>query len=127
MQFWIPVWSKAPFIRLLAALVAGIALQWQLQFPAYLLSILTIIAGLLLITYQLLNVAWRFRLRVANGAVLYTLMAVLGAFSIWAKDIRNDKQWFGHQYPDTSVLVLRLDEPLVEKPNSFKAQASVVG
>lgn len=127
MRFWIPVWTKAPFLRLLAAFIVGIVMQWQLQLPISTLSIGGAAAVVMLVIYHLLNMAMRFRLRTLVGVAVSLLLIVLGAFVVWKKDIRNHTQWFGHQYNESTTLVLRLDEPPVEKPNSFKAFASVIG
>ena len=42
-------------------------------------------------------------------------------------DIRNHKKWFGNQYSEGDILILQLEEPLVEKTNSYKALAFVQG
>ena len=41
------------------------------------------------------------------------------------KDLRNDPNWFGNFYSDSSTMVLRLLEPAVEKPRSFKVEGAV--
>ncbi|HYM94414.1 MAG TPA: ComEC/Rec2 family competence protein, partial [Chitinophagaceae bacterium] len=49
----------------------------------------------------------------------------IGALLAWNKDIRNNKHWLGHFYKENNVLAVTLDEPLVEKNKSFKAEATV--
>ena len=31
-SFWVPIWKKAPFLRLLVPFVSGILLQWYIRF-----------------------------------------------------------------------------------------------
>lgn len=119
------LWNKAPFLRLLVALAAGIALQWQEQWP--LPALLTCFVGcfLLVAGYSLLSVKWRYRLAVVNGLVLLLLLASLGGIAVWFHDIRHDPLWFGHRYQKDDFLFVTLKEPLVEKANSYKALAAV--
>ncbi len=44
-------------------------------------------------------------------------------FITWNKDIRHRRDWYGHSYSDSSYIVLRVDEPVVEKSKSFKVTA----
>lgn len=52
-------------------------------------------------------------------------MASFGAFVTWQKDIRHHGNWYGNYYKDSSWLVVRIDEPLIEKPKSYKADGFV--
>ncbi len=117
------VWHKAPFIRLLAGLMTGIAVQWQLQFPLVYLVSTFAFCFLALVIYSFLTVKLRYRFSTANGLSLLILFACIGALLVWLKDVRNDKAWAGHQYHEGDYIIATLQEPLVEKPNSYKAQA----
>jgi competence protein ComEC len=46
-------------------------------------------------------------------------------FLAWNKDIRHDPGWFGRLYNDSSGLMIRINEPLLEKVRSFKAEGYV--
>jgi competence protein ComEC len=52
-------------------------------------------------------------------------MSIIGASALYTSDIRNNKAWFGHQQSGTKALLLTLQEPLMEKPASWKALATV--
>lgn len=56
--------------------------------------------------------------------MFHILIAALGAWLVWAKDVRNRTDWIGKQGSNGPLLV-RLMEPLVEKQNSFKAIAEI--
>lgn len=119
------VWQKAPFIRLLAALAGGILLQWYA--PLSLQTLTIILAGSIffILAYNFTGVYARYRLRSLQGVALVTLVAACGALAVWLNDIRNNEHWLGHFYQPGDVVAVTLQEPLVEKANSYKALARV--
>lgn len=118
------LWNKAPFVRLLAALAAGILVQWYASLPMLPLLLCFGSSLLLLPAYSLLPVKWRYRLTVPNGLLLLLLVASLGGMAARMQDVRNDPLWFGHA-PETTPLLVKIEEPLVAKANSYKAVAAV--
>lgn len=119
------VWQKAPFIRLLAALAGGILLQWYagLSFQ----TITSILAGstVFIFAYSFTAIYTRYRLRSLQGFVLVALLAACGALAVWLNDVRNNEHWVGHFYQPGDIISVTLQEPLVEKANSYKALARV--
>lgn len=116
-------WHKAPFIRLLSALMIGILLQWHLQLPV-LYSIVGLITCLLFITvYSFTSIKFRYLLTIANGIAVLLLFTLLGAILVWLNDVRNNKGWAGHNYKEGNYIIATVQEPLVEKANSYKAVA----
>jgi competence protein ComEC len=120
-------WSKAPFTRLLFALTAGIILQWQVQFSFYLLFILFSIFFLSLLLYFLVPVRLKYKYGYLNGITINLLIIITGALLVWFHDTRNIKDWIGNSSTDDNYKVVTIEEPLVEKTNSFKALASING
>ena len=118
-------WSKSPAVRFLLPLMAGIILQWYLQIKISFLLTPAIILLILLVVYNALQVLKRFRYKSVNGITIQLLFLFIGALLVWKNDIRNDPDWFGSRYLIHDYLNVTLEEPLVEKPNSFKAVASV--
>lgn len=53
------------------------------------------------------------------------LSLALGALLTWHQDIRHNVKWFGNSYQSKDGLIVTLDEPLVEKNKSYKANATV--
>lgn len=60
-----------------------------------------------------------------QGLIIQLLFVGLGSLLTWHKDIRHKKTWYGNYYRDGSYLVVRIEEPLVEKNRSFKAEGYV--
>lgn len=60
-----------------------------------------------------------------RGLILYLLLGALGLLVTWQKDIRHDNNWYGNYYSSKSFLLVRVDEPLVEKNKSYKADGYV--
>ena len=121
----IPIWKKAPFIRLLLPLIAGIVLQWYLQFTLPVIVTALISFSIAFLLFLLLPIALRFKLQYLQGVIIQLLFVALGALLTRQQDIRHNKNWYGNYYRDGSYLVVRIDEPLVEKNKSFKADGYV--
>ncbi|MEO6251662.1 MAG: ComEC/Rec2 family competence protein [Ferruginibacter sp.] len=121
----IPVWKKAPFIRLLLPLIAGIMLQWYLHIPVTVLVIALVSFSIAFVLFLLLPLALRFRSKSLQGSIIQLLFIGLGTLLTWQKDIRHKTNWYGNYYHDSSWLVVLIDEPLVEKTRSFKTDGNV--
>ena len=123
--YTIPAWKTAPFIRLLLALIAGILLQWYLQFS--LLIIITAVAcfAIAWLLFNLFPLAIKFKWGALQGYILHALLVSIGLFLVWQKDIRHTNNWYGNYYHQTDYLVVRINEPLIEKAKSFKAEGYV--
>jgi len=118
-------WNKAPFVRLFMALAAGIVLQWHLQFSFLFLTSILFIDLLVSAAYFFISLKSKFRLGFINGIALHLAIAVIGALLIWVHDIRHHKNWIGNKKGRDACMIVTLQEPLVEKTNSFKARASI--
>jgi competence protein ComEC len=121
----IPVWKKAPFIRLLLPLMAGILLQWYLQIPLQFIVTAFISFGIAFLLFLLLPIAFRFKLKPLQGLIIQLVCIGLGAWLTCQKDVRRNDTWYGNFYKAGSYLVVRIDEPLVEKNKSYKADGYV--
>jgi len=121
----IPVWKQAPFIRLLLPLIAGIMLQWYLQMSLPVIVTALISFSIAFGLFLLLPIALRFKLQAVQGLIIQLLFIALGALLTRQQDTRHDKNWYGNFYQDDSYLVVRIDEPIVEKAKSYKADAYV--
>lgn len=118
-------WKKAPFVRVLISLMTGIIIQWFWQFlPAVWYSVL---AGAVLcaISFFYFPLFKRYRLGFLNGIATLLPFLAIGALLVWHHDVRNSQHWVGSHLKENSALVVTLDETLVEKNKSFKADASI--
>src|SRR3569833_633466 len=117
--------KQLPFLRLVACLIAGILLQWYLQFSL----IILLIAGSVVITALLLLLLLPQRVMFSwywvRGVVMLLLFVVAGGVLVYIKDVRNNTRFIGNYYKPGQAVLVTLDEPLVEKTNSYKAQATL--
>ena len=123
----LPFWKTAPLIRLLFPLAVGIILQWYIQFSGFYLAVCLcsfLVAFLLL---YLLPPTGIYHVRRLQGLILYLILAGSGMLLTWQNDSRQRSTWYGNHYSDSAVLMVKIDEPLVEKARSYKADGSVVG
>ena len=118
-------WKRTPFLRLLPPFAAGIILQWHLQVPV--LVWLTTLAASCIIVFSFFFIGFfkRYKLSFLPGIAACLLFIALGASLSYNKDIRNKKNWLGNFYQENDGLIVTLNEPLVEKTRSFKANATV--
>jgi competence protein ComEC len=118
-------WKKAPFVRLLIALMTGIILQWHWQVGPASWWLIFITGILLSSSFFFLPFFRRYKLGALNGIAVFSVFLALGALLAWHEDIRHQNQWLGKHYKTGDAVIVRLDEPLVEKTKSLKANASV--
>jgi competence protein ComEC len=111
-----PLWKRAPFIRLLLPFIAGIIGQWYLQFS---------FQHLLVFLFSFGIAAVRFKLRNLQGLTFCLLLTAFGMLVTWQKDVRHSKGWYGNFYREGSYLLVRIDEQPVEKNKSYKADGYV--
>lgn len=116
---------KFPFIRLLAALIAGIMLQWYLQPPAAIAITALLAAVTIAAAGYNIPLAQRFRWNWLFGLLILLCISAIGALLTYTSDIRNQPGWYGHRYAPGDTLVLIVQEPPEAKPNSYKALANI--
>ena len=119
------IWKKAPFLRLLLPVIAGIIIEYYCRFE---ISVIRIAALVLIAAYFILSalpLAYRFKFQAIRGIIITVFMIIAGLFLTWHKDIRNHADWYGNQYDSSSYLIATISEPTVEKNKSYKALAKV--
>ncbi len=121
----IPIWKKAPFLRLIIPVIAGILLQWYIQFDWPLILFSAVCFAIALAAFQLLPLVLRFKLQILQGFLISLILIVFGLFITYQKDIRHNQNWFGNVYEDSSLIVGTIREPLLEKNKSYKADAVI--
>jgi competence protein ComEC len=124
-MYTIPLWKKAPFIRLLLPLIAGILLQWYFEISLPVIVTALILFSVIFIFFSILPIAWRFKTQALLGLAIQLLIATAAAWLAWQQDVRHHRNWYGNHYKEGNYLVVRIDEPLVEKNKSFKADGYV--
>lgn len=75
--------------------------------------------------FAFLPLAIKYKWQVVQGCLLNGLILCLGMVITWQKDPRNSNDWYGHIYHDSDLVVVRINEPLIEKAKSYKANGLV--
>ncbi|MES1222395.1 MAG: ComEC/Rec2 family competence protein, partial [Bacteroidota bacterium] len=119
------LWKQAPFLRLMIPFIAGIILQWYCKMPAQStwFIFITSIAALILFNLRISFLQYKFS-RI-NGIFINTLFLSAGLLMAYYKDMQHQQRWLNNYYHEKDVVTATLEEPLSEKTNSFKANASV--
>ena len=122
---WIPVWKKAPFIRLLLPLMAGIIVEWYLRFelPELIIAGSGFLTGIL--AFQFLPVVLKFKLTWLLGILMNLLLVALGATVTYQKDIRHHSNWYGNFYNDSDHIVATIITPIHQKNKFSRAEVLV--
>jgi len=118
-------WKQMPFIRLIIPLIAGILLEWNLSFNPFALAGFAISAIIVLFIFSRLSLALKFSHSWIAGFAINLLFIAGGALIVYNKDIRNHQNWAGNYNTDKIAVLATLQEPLVEKAKSYKAEASI--
>ena len=121
----IHIWKKAPFIRFLLPLIAGIILQWHFQIQSRVLWITLGTSAIITVTFFFIPFFKRYKLSALSGMAVTVIFISLGGLLSWYKNIQHNQDWFGKNYNNDSSLVVTLLEDPVEKTKSYKVNASV--
>ena len=124
-KYGIPLWKKAPFIRILLPFLTGILVQYYFETPNVLILSFVGITSSLYFIFSVIPLAYRYSFQWVQGVLISFIVFFAGMMAVWQKDVRNDDNWFGHLYNDSSTLIIKVNEPLIEKDKSFKAEGRV--
>ena len=119
------IWKKAPFLRLLLPVIAGIIAGYYLQVNIKIILITAIVLFSAYCLFNLLPLAYRFKLQAINGIIITAFIINAGIFLTWNKDARHHAEWYGNRYDSSSYIVATISEPPVEKNKSYKVIATV--
>ncbi|MFM2337296.1 MAG: hypothetical protein RL115_489 [Bacteroidota bacterium] len=113
-------WKKNPFVKIVAALVVGILIQWYFKPPVIVALAAALVSFIILLLYFLTSTYSKYKLAPMNGVLVTLLFMAVGGLITFNNDISNKTQWLGHHYKEGDLLVVTIKEPLVEKTKSFK-------
>lgn len=119
-------WKRAPFIKILLAFIPGIIVQVHFQAPVRTGWILLVISILASSTFLLLSFYSRYKYSFFQGLSLSAIFFCAGMIFSWQQDIRHNNSWLGKSYEEGNMVIVTLEEPLVEKARSFKADAKTI-
>lgn len=124
-SYHIFLWKKAPFLRLLVPVIAGIVIEYYFKVKIPAIIVIGLLSIISLFAFSFLREAARYSFRRLQGIMIFVFLIAFGAFITWQKNIRNHQNWYGKTCDDSTFLVVRLIEPPIEKEKSYKALASV--
>ena len=116
-------WRSVPFLRLLIPLTAGILIEQYVPFSIKVIISTAVISLLIFSSVNFLPIAHKYRYRWISGSSINMMILCFGAALLYFQNIENKKNWIGHFIKGKETVLITLQEPLVEKPNSFKAIA----
>lgn len=116
-------WRSVPFLRLLIPLTAGIIIERYVSLPITLIIITSTVFCCMYSSVIFLPIAHKFRYRVIAGWSINMMIFCFGSALMYFQNIENGKNWIGHFIKGRETMLVTLQEPLTEKPNSFKVLA----
>lgn len=124
-NFHIPIWKPSPFLRILVPFIVGILVQYYFPLHFNLILVAAITISISLLAFRLAPLSFKFKFQWLQGLLLNLLICIAGIWLTHQKEIKNNTNWFGNVYTDSSVILLKITEPPTEKDNSYKTMASV--
>ena len=119
------VWKQAPFLRLIIPFIAGIILQWYCKLPPPFGWIIFTTGLILLLLFNTRLHFRQFYWGWMNGVFIHSVLLSLGILIAYHKDISHAPNRINNYYHENDIVIASIEEPLSEKSNSFKANASV--
>ena len=124
-KYKIPLWKKAPFIRILLPIILGITAQFYFTLTLIYILFFSGFSIVFFLLFSVIPLAYRYTYQWLQGLIIFIIIFFAGMLLVYQKDIRNDKKWFGHLLNDSSTLTVKINEPPVEKDKSFKVEGIV--
>jgi competence protein ComEC len=118
-------WKQMPFVRLIIPFIAGLLLQTFLNISFYCLLAVAAFASTVLLAFTFLPVSIKYKIRAVIGLVVNVLLFAVAALIVYNSDISHRKDWIGNIKATNVPVLATLQEPLVEKAKTYKAEAVV--
>jgi len=119
-------WKKAPFIKILPALIIGIMWSWQAKPNSQTLLFTAFTSVFIVLLFFFIPFFRRFKLRIIAGLAISVLFFCLGALLVKIHDVRFDKNGLLNQYHENDIICAHILEPLTERSATFKTTAEVI-
>lgn len=120
------LWKQAPFLRIIIPLMTGIICADYFPLNIIIDSITSLCTFSIFILLFILTINIKFISITGKTAVLYLFLFSFGIFLTLYHDAKNRSNFAGRLLQDTSTIVLKLREPLTEKPASWKTVADII-
>ncbi|MBO9619800.1 MAG: ComEC family competence protein [Niabella sp.] len=117
--------GKAPFLKLLPPLIAGIILQWYCPLSLHVSVAACSIAAIVSFSFRFLPAYLRFRLKGIQALMIALGLLFMGLILTTVNDVRFKPDWLGHRFKQGLEVGVTLLENPVEKNRSYKAIAAI--
>ncbi|MFY7900983.1 MAG: ComEC/Rec2 family competence protein [Chitinophagaceae bacterium] len=117
--------KKAPLLKILLAFITGIVCQYYCQFSFYLLCVFTFTFSIITVLSLLVSYRVAFMYRLLFGIALLAVVMGIGATTVYVNNGTHQKHSITQKYIPNSLVFVTVQEPLVEKQNSYKAIATI--
>jgi competence protein ComEC len=117
---FVAFFKRAPFLRLILSLSAGISIQLYIPFNPLILFAAAVLPGLALLIFKKLPFRIRFRYDWLRGMALQMLVICGGCLLVYQSDIRHNRYYFDVLLKPGDILVGTVSEPLQQKARSYK-------
>ncbi len=118
-------WKRMPFVRLIIPFAAGILIEYNFKFhPAVLVSF-AIFLLVVVFVFSKISLSLKYFYRWIPGIAINILFIISGALIAFNNNIKNHQNWIGNYNTDSTAVLATLQEPLIEKAKSYKAEASL--
>ena len=123
MVFLIPIWKRAPFIRLTIPFICGIIIRHYSENPVFIGVALLIIAMAGITAFSFLPVEKKYLNYHIRGVLINVLMLASGMVIAAARDPFANARLVENFKEDGAVISATIIEPLTEKPATWRAMA----
>ncbi|MHA4843355.1 ComEC/Rec2 family competence protein [Flavitalea antarctica] len=123
--YTVPYYKNAPFLRLVIPFTCGILIQYYFSLPLIFLTGMVSAPVFIFLLHVVQPLSYQFTTRPLPGVCLNILLLASGCLSMYYSEDKNNPASILTQYKTGSTLVLTINEPLTEKPGSYKALGSV--
>lgn len=104
---------------------AGIILQWYFHLNIFVAIAIIAIAAIGLFIFSKLSSFKKFVYGWVRGCFILLLFVSAGIVITWLQNIQHNSNWYGKFYQPDDFVIATIQEPLVQKTNSYKALAEV--
>ncbi len=122
---FVTFFKRAPFLRLILSLSAGIFLQLYIPVNPLILLAAAALPGMALLIFKRLPLRTHYQYGWMRGIALQLLVICGGGLLVYQSDTRHDSYYFDGQAKPGDLLIATVNEPLQERVRSYKTVVQV--
>lgn len=122
---FVTFFKRAPFLRLVLSLSAGISIQLYIPFNLLILIAAAALLGVMLLTFRNLPFHALFQYDWLRGIALQLLVVCSGSLLVYQSDIRHNRYYFNKLMRPGDLLLVTVSEPVQQRTRSYKTVVQV--